>query len=140
MRYADLKAIGIKILELVYVALYRLVTEVSEKFDAFLSTVQGFFVGSSPPKEVAQPTNRHENQKSPEYMLSHDKSANSLYLPRLLSLQSLVFTVYTNGCNITLNIPHPEYLRVSCDSHNKQRMFPYTSKTGISNKTAQCYL
>ena len=86
MRYADLKAIGINILELVYVALYRLVTKVSEKFNAFLSKVQGFFVGSSPPKEVALPTKRHENQKSPDYMFSHDKSANSLYLPRLLAL------------------------------------------------------
>ena len=86
MRYADLKAIRTKILELVYVTLYRLVTEVSEKFDAFLSTVLGFFVGSSQPKEVAPLTNRHENQKSPDYMFSRDKIANSLYLPRLLSL------------------------------------------------------
>jgi hypothetical protein len=79
MGYPDLKTIGIKILKLVYVVtLYRLVTKVSENFDAFLSTVQGFFVGSSPPKEMAPLTNRHENQKSPDYMFSHDKSANSL--------------------------------------------------------------
>jgi hypothetical protein len=101
MRYADLKAIGIKILELDYVTLYRLVTKVTEKFDAFLSMVQqGFFVGSSPPKEMTPLTNRHENQKSPDYMFSHNKRANSLYFPRLLSLKSLVVTIHTNGCNI----------------------------------------
>ena len=88
MSYADLKAIGIKILELDYVTLYRLVTKVSEKFDAFLSTVQGFFFGSSPPKEMAPLINCHENQKPPDYMFSHDKRANSFYLPRLLSLKS----------------------------------------------------
>jgi hypothetical protein len=86
MGYPDLKAISIKILEMVYVTLYRLVTKVPEKFDAFLSTVQGFLVGSSPRKEIAPLTNRHENQKSPDYMFSHDKSANALYLSRLLSL------------------------------------------------------
>jgi hypothetical protein len=78
MRYADLKAMSTKILELFYVTLYRLVTIDSEKFDAFLTTVLGFFVGSSPPKEMAPLTNRHENQKSPDYMFSHDKIANSL--------------------------------------------------------------